>query len=131
VYTMGFKEWLFGKKNDSRKDIQNKPVRHQVSNEVIDGPFELYCGDRTNLGVPDEIFYKLDDPGNLLSLSGTMMFYNKKIRTCEGQWYIHYNYQGSRYRNKIVLQAVEGGLIRFVSQELQNDAVSDYFFRLK
>jgi len=29
VYTMGFKEWLFGKKNDTRKDIQNKPARHQ------------------------------------------------------------------------------------------------------
>ena len=59
------------------------------------------------------------------------MFYHKKIRTCEGQWYIHYNYEGLRYRNKIILQAVEGGLIRFVPQELQNDAMSDYFFHLK
>ena len=67
---MGFKEWLFGKKNDFRKNTQdsNKTVRYQFSKGVIYGPFELYCGDSINLGVPDEIFYGLDDPGNLLSL---------------------------------------------------------------
>ncbi len=128
---MGFKEWLFGKKNDTRKNIQNKTVRHQISNEVVDGPFELYCGDSTKIGIPNEIFYTLDDPGNPASLSGTLMFYHKKIRTCKGQWYIHYNFKGVRYRNKITLKAVEGGLIRFVPQEVKDDAVSDYFFRLK
>jgi hypothetical protein len=131
---MGIKEWLFGKKNgDARRGTQdiNKPIRYQFSKGVIYGPFELYCGDTINLGVPDEIFYGLDDPYNLLSLSGTLIFYNKKIRTCEGQWYIHYNYEGIRYRNKIILRRVEGGLIRFVPRELQNGALSDSLSRLK
>jgi hypothetical protein len=130
---MGLKEWLFGKKNNARKNIQNikNPVWHPFSKGEIYGPFELYCGDSINLGVPEEIFYRLEDPSNLLSLSGTLMFHNKKIRTCKGQWYIHYNYEGVRYRNKIIIQVVEGGAIRFVPKELQNEEISDSFSYFK
>lgn len=129
---MGIKEWFFGqKKDDARKNLDfNKPLRYQFSKGVVYGPFELYCGD-SNLGTPDEIFYNLSDPYNLLSLSGTLIFYDKKIRKCEGDWYIHYNYEGARYRNKINLREVEGGLIRFVPQELESEEVSDALSRFK
>ncbi|MGA2913227.1 MAG: hypothetical protein ABSE07_06895 [Methanoregula sp.] len=131
---MRINEGLFGKKNDNdqrrARDI-NMPIRYHFSKEGIDGPFELYCGENINLGVPDEVLYELDNPHDLLSLSGTLIFYNKKIRTCERQWYIHYNYNGTRYRNKIILREIEGGIVRFIPQKLEKIGVSDSFFFIK
>ena len=131
---MGIKEGLFGKKNNKpqkRAQDSSAPIKYHVSKGDICGPFELYCGDKISFGIPDEIFYELKDPHNLLSLFGTLIFYNKKIRKCEKQWYIHYNYKGTRYRNKIILREVEGGLVRFVPQELENTGVSDSFFFIR
>jgi hypothetical protein len=131
---MGIKEGLFGKKNNiAQKRAQDihTPIRYHCTKGDICGPFELYCGDTINLGVPNEIFYELKNPHNILSLFGTLIFYNKKIRTCESQWYIHYNYKGTRYRNRIILQKVEGGLLRFVSQEPGDIGVSDSLFFIK
>jgi hypothetical protein len=110
---MGLFESIFGKKVAIIQIGQESgtPNRLRIdtnfSNRDICGPFELYCGDNINFGVPEDVFFGLEDSNDLSSLSGTLTFQTKKIRTCEGQWYLHYNYKGTRYRNKIYLWGIE------------------------